>query len=362
MYSTIGRCIGLLIALTAGLINHAHAAPVDEVAILLPQKGRLTQVAQTIRDGLLAAYYQDSQTRTDSPRLRFYDSSDVSAPALVAEAVANGADAIIGPLEREQVQALLNAGSPPVPLIALNRAEGDQTNLLQMALAPEDEIATLALWMHERGIRRPHLLFLASDAGATRFLQLFDAAWQAFDLTRPPRHALDAAQKGGVAASVKMLKDAAGNSDGFFLASSSIASQVQPALTYYNNTLPLFTLSAAWDPGADAATQQDMEGVAFCGLPWLLEGERPEQAALYAAQPRPAASHDRLYALGADAWSVLHSLAALQRGSALPLRTGLLHLDEKGQLVRLPSCAEIRHGMATTLFTPEPPRPAASRR
>lgn len=362
MSLTIPRRLGLLIALTATLVQPARATPADEIAILLPQKGRLSQVALTIRDGLLAAYYQDSKSRTDTPRLRFYDSSDTPAPELVDQAVRNGADAIIGPLEREHVQALVAAGSPPVPVIALNRADGSQPNLFQLALAPEDEISALARWMHQRGFRHPHLLMLEGDNAAQRFLQLFDSAWKEFSSAPAPRHVINATQKGGVAAAIKLLKDTTKGGDSYFLASPAIAGQVQPALTYYSNTLPVFTLASAWDPGNDSGTQQDLEGLGFCGLPWLLDSERPEQTSLYEAQARPAASYDRLYALGADAWSALQSLEALRHGKALPLRTGLIHLDSRGQLVSLPTCAEIRHGMATVMFTPAPPRPPESGR
>jgi len=353
---------GLLFALLASLIQPASAAPVADIAVLLPQKGRLTQVGLSIRDGLLAAYYQDSAAGSDSPRLRFYDSSDIPAPILVQQAVANGATAVIGPLDREQVQALLSAGTPPVPVLALNRAEGGQPNILQMALSPEDEVATLAQWMYQRGLRRPLLLAPHNDPAAARFLQLFENIWIELTGTKPLRHTLDAARKGGVAAAVRDLATQTGSSDSLFLASPAIASQVQPALTYYRNTLPLFTLSSAWGAETDSANQQDLDGLGFCGLPWLLESERPEQTALYEAQARPTASHDRLYAFGADAWSILQSLNRVRQGEALALRTGRLQMNGDGHLIRLPTCAEIRHGTATIVFTPEPPGPAKTRR
>lgn len=356
------RYPGLLLALLASLIQPVAATPVADIAVLLPQKGRLTQVGQSIRDGLLAAYYQDSAAGSDSPRLRFYDSSEMPAPVLVQLAVANGATAVIGPLDREQVQALLVAGVPPVPVLALNRAAGGQQAVFQMALSPEDEVATLAQWMHQRGLRRPLLLAQQSDASALRFLQLFDVAWIGLTGNKPLRHSLDDTRKGGVAAAVRDLATHAAAADSLFLASPAIATQVQPALTYYRQALPLFTLSSAWSPDVDTADQQDLDGLGFCGLPWMLEAERPEQAALYEAQPRPAASHDRLYAFGADAWSVLRSLNRVRQGEALALRTGRLQMDGNGHLIRLPTCAEIRHGTATIVFTPEPSEPATDRR
>jgi outer membrane PBP1 activator LpoA protein len=126
-------------------------------------------------------------------------------------------------------------------------------------------------------------------------------------------------------------------------------------MTYYGITSPLFTLSSAWEPTADAATLQDLEGLGFCGLPWLLEDATPAQQALYSAQPRPTANHDRLYALGADAMIVALSLPRVRNGEALHLHTGQLQLNPQGHLIRLPTCAEIRHGMATIMLSPTLP-------
>lgn len=354
MFTRIIQHAGLLtlMALSISLPHSAFAR--EEIAVLLPQKGRLTQVGQSLRDGLLAAYYQDSLTRTDTPRLRFYDSSDTPAPELVVTAASQGASIVIGPLDREQVQALLNKGSPPITVVALNRGDGSQPNVLQMALAPEDEILTLARWMRERGIHQPHVLSQAGDTNASRFVRLFEEVWQPAD-GKLPHHLLDGSQKGGIAATVKSLGDQARKADGFFLASPALAGQVQPAMTYYGLNIPLFSLSTAWEPSADISTRQDLDGLAFCGMPWLLADERPEQQALYQAQPRPQANHDRLYALGADAWTVASALPRVRAGHPLSLRTGQLRLNEQGQLVRLPTCAEIRHGMATVMLVPPDP-------
>lgn len=355
MFNQLVLRLSLPALMALSLALPAPTFAVDNIAVLLPQQGRLTQVGQSIRDGLLAAYYQDSQSHPDTPRLRFYDSADAPATELVATAAQQGADVIIGPLDRDQVQSLLNAGSPPLTVIALNRGEGSQPNLIQMSLAPEDEVSALARWMRERGIRQPHLLAQLGDSSAQRFLQLFEDAWQTPEATRLPLHLLDSTQKGGIAAAIKALTEKTKGADGFFLASPSLSSQAQPAMTYYGITSPLFTLSSAWEPTADAATLQDLEGLGFCGLPWLLEDATPAQQALYSAQPRPTANHDRLYALGADAMIVALSLPRVRNGEALHLHTGQLQLNPQGHLIRLPTCAEIRHGMATIMLSPTLP-------
>lgn len=342
-----------------------------DIAVLLPQSGRMSRAAEAIRDGLLAAYYQDSASASDSPVLHFYDSDSRPVPELLQAARAAGADFVIGPLDRERVDALAQAGALPLPVLALNNAGAPRDNLLQFALAPEDELQRLAAFMAQQGVKRP-LLLAAPDEASQRQLRLFQAAWQAPRADTPasaggtarpattlpaaaPAPAvftLDASRKGGIAAAVKELLAGPGaRADALFLASPALARQVQPTLTYYRSRLPLYSLAAAWDPTADASGVNDLDGLRFCDLPWMLDEPRPEQQALYAAQPRPAGGYDRLQAFGADAWSLARAVGPLQDGEALALRSGLLRL-EAGVVRRLPTCAEVRNGTARPVWSP----------
>lgn len=327
----------LLLALAPAL------AAATDVAVLLPASGRMSRAADAIRDGLVAAYYQDSARGADTPTLNFYDSDSAPVAELVRRAHADGARLVIGPLDRERVEALAKAGPLPLPVLALNSAPVDAPGLLQFALSPEDEIARLVEWMGEQGVRRP-LLLAAGDEGSQRQLRLFQSAWQQRHPAAAPVALLDPARKGGIAATVKeLLAGAAGRADALFLASPALARQVLPALAYYRSARPLYSLSAAWEPGGEVSDINDLDGLHFCDLPWMLETARPEQEALYAAQPRPAGGYDRLYAFGADAWTLATQREALLAGERLSLRSGEAWL-EGGTLRRLPTCAEVRNG------------------
>ena len=76
--------------------------PPAQLAVLLPAKGPLAAAALGVRDGLLAGYYADQHRRTN---LRFYDSggSAEGARAAMKKALADGAQMIVGPLDRKSV-------------------------------------------------------------------------------------------------------------------------------------------------------------------------------------------------------------------------------------------------------------------
>lgn len=356
-FSGIWRAGSLLTALFASSLS--LAAP-PSIALLLPQSGRMAKAAETIRDGFLAAYYQDTARATDSPSLRFYDSDSSDIVTLVNQARADGAGIIIGPLDRERLELLIKAGPQAVPVLALNSIEAESANLFQFALAPEDEIQRLTEWMNEQNVRRP-LLLATADEASQRQLKLFMAAWQLHSKTAPEVLTLDPARKGGIVASIKELTRRGSRHDALFLATTALARQVQPALTYYHSPLPLYSLSSAWDPTADASGQKDLDGLHFCDLPWMLEPARSEQTALYESFGRPASGYDRLYAFGADAWTLTRQWQALADGEAISLRSGRVRADSTRHLRRTPSCAEVRNGVATPI-QPDTSRQSGSSR
>lgn len=341
-FSRFLRTSSLLSALFAS--STAFAAP-PHIALLLPQSGRMAKAAESIRDGFLAAYYQDTATAADSPALRFYDSDSADIITLVNQARADGAGLIIGPLDRERLEPLIKAGTAAIPLLALNSVDGSADNIYQFALSPEDEILRLVTWMRESKIRQP-LILATADEASQRQLRIFAAIWQSGGGSAPKILTLDPARKGGVVAEIKELSRSSARQDALFLASPALARQIQPALTYYHNPVPLYSSSAAWDPTADASGQKDLDGLHFCDLPWMLEPAREEQTALYSSFGRPSSGYDRLYAFGADAWTLTRQWQALQDGEAISLRSGVVRADHAHRLRRTMSCAEVRNGTA----------------
>ena len=133
----------------------------ETVAVLLPESGRFSAAAEAVRAGILAAQRADDPSKR--PVLRFYDTSnDQSAPALVRRAAAEGAQLVIGPLQKQAVDQLAASPSLPAPTLALNVATGGQMpppDLYQFALSPEDEAAEVANRAWAKGYRGALMLY-----------------------------------------------------------------------------------------------------------------------------------------------------------------------------------------------------------
>ena len=83
--------------------------------------GSFAAPARAVRDGFLAAYY-NRDNRRYTPEIRIYDSSDEVTTGLKAyhQAIDDGADIIIGPLDKPLLEAVATLPEFPVKTLALN--------------------------------------------------------------------------------------------------------------------------------------------------------------------------------------------------------------------------------------------------
>jgi len=94
------------------------------IAVLLPMSGPAADSAMAIRDGILAAYYQDP---LEQPELRFYDTGNNPQMlwSVYQTAILEGAEFVVGPLLKDNIQQLARSGDLPVPVLGA-RTEPDQ--------------------------------------------------------------------------------------------------------------------------------------------------------------------------------------------------------------------------------------------
>ncbi|RZU35365.1 putative lipoprotein LppC [Fluviicoccus keumensis] len=328
----------------------AGSANAEEIAILLPQSGPAAKAGMAVRDGLLAAFYQSDGAHSGGPRLNFRDSGAMVqvSPALDT-LLTPSTRLLIGPLLRDQVAELL-AAPPAVPVLALNRIPGKQVHgIWQFALSPEDEIAPLIGQLRQDGVQRVRILLQADDADE-RLRSAFETAWLAQGGQLLPAYALQESEQGGISASLRQLlaEPQTNRTQAFFLASPSLAVQVMPLLAFYRKTpIPVYSGSLAFDEIAPMLQKRDLDGLRFCGTPWILENHWPEQPVINAVSPPESGSFNRLYAFGADAWFI-QQLLPINKSITPALRTGHIHLDEEG-LLRTPTCMEIQDGIPHAL-------------
>ncbi|WP_334030206.1 penicillin-binding protein activator [Alteromonas sp. P256] len=100
---------------------------IDSIAVLLPLSGRLGATGNTIKNGIMAAYYQsieDNQSERDLPQLSFVDTTDKDVEGIVN--ALGEAKFVIGPLLKDNVERIVPALPTGVNVLALNRFDNFQ--------------------------------------------------------------------------------------------------------------------------------------------------------------------------------------------------------------------------------------------
>ena len=122
--------------------NYERHRGAGQVAILLPRSGSLQHQASSIEYGILSTWYGSSNGK--QPILQFYDTTEGKVDELYRRAMNDGAELVIGPLQRANVDVINALAELPVPVLALNSGTvGAATtkNYYEFSLAPEDEVA-----------------------------------------------------------------------------------------------------------------------------------------------------------------------------------------------------------------------------
>lgn len=322
--------------------------PPNKVAVLLPLSGSLSGAAKPVRDGFLAGYYAETRQR---PTVSFYDSAAGVAGAY-QKAVSEGADYVVGPLDREQVSALFAQANLPVPVLALNRgSRAAPPGSVSFSLAPEDEGIAAAEYLLGQGAKNV-LVLTGADETQRRTSAAFRERLQARGGQVVEQVSLgasaDALPAQLAAATAKGQVDAM-----YFAARGDQAAAAIPAV----NAQPALAKArrvgvSQIAGGADSAAETALlDGIVF---PRESLGSRqlPGMPANPGAlTPTAAGAAGRLFAFGYDAWLITAYLERLAMAPQKPVpgATGGLQLDGFGNVLLTPAWSVMRSGVATPL-------------
>ncbi len=371
-------------AFVAKLLDTMRQAgqPPASIALLLPLNGKLANAASAVRDGLLAAYY-DTPAPGMQSRLRIYDSGDLPETALASyqQAVADGAEFVIGPLHKETVDAVLGQALLPVPVLALNQVETslpDITGRFQFGLAPEDEAREAARHAWSEGYTRSIALLPDTEWGE-RVYTAFATEWQSLGgvILETRHYEPDKADHSKVISDVLNLDNSKARHRQlsahlgrqldfeprrrqdvdmvFLVASPAQARLIRPQLSFFRATnIPVYATSRVYGGNPNASMDADMNGITFCDMPWVLDSDsswKHLQQGINDYWGENASRNARLYALGIDAWRIVPYLGELGGSmfGAYHGVTGNLTLDSHGVVNRSLRCARFSNGIPVLL-------------
>lgn len=347
------------------LINNYQTTISDrkQIAILLPLQGKLSNVTETIKNGILSAYYNDTNSPA-KPVIRFYDSNieDLSFQQIVQQAIDDGATNIIGPLDKTVISQLAQQHELDIPVLTLNYSENTFTNtenLFQFGLSPEDEAQQVAELAIRQNKFRAAVFYPDSEWGKrlsvafTQHYQLLGGsvlasanyATNTNDYRRSIRTLFNLDQsdirRRKVENTISMKTQSETyrrrDIDMIFLAATHHSARgIMPAFKFHHaGDLPVYSTSHIYTGKINRDLDRDLNGLVFCDLPWILHNSSPLASTFKQNWPQQE-NYTRLYALGVDAYHLIYNLDYLKNKeyAIYAGQTGNIQLDENNRITR----------------------------
>jgi outer membrane PBP1 activator LpoA protein len=340
------------------------------IALLLPITGRQAAAATTVRDGFMTAYYQTPEAQRTP--INVYDTGETGIAEAVGRATQEGADIIVGPLTRDEVVAAAGLVTRRPPILALNFLPPSQpapTGFYQYALSPEDEARLAARRILADGHRNGIAIVPSGDWG-TRVLAAFKQELEAGGGGLFASTALDSSMTdySDTITTVLRISDSSarhrrlesilgtklqfeprrrGDLDFIFApAQANLERLLRPQLRFhFAGSVPTYATSDAFEP--DPHNNQDLEGLMFPDMPWMLGSDLADAVrnALQNAYPNGGGPRrNRLFAFGFDAYRVATALHGGATNIQVEGLTGRLTLDPDRRIHRELGWAQIHNG------------------
>jgi outer membrane PBP1 activator LpoA protein len=365
----------------------ANAGP---MALLLPLTPREPRGAHergvAAAAGLIRAGFQEALSRlpeADRPQLRIYDTGALGVGTALLNARGDGAGFVVGPLEKEEVQAAQERRPAGVPILLLNTPPGGGylgNHVYQFALAPEDEARQIARQVAAAGRGNAVLIAPAGEWGsrvASAFAQELTQAggsivaqgnYDSSDYTATLRDTvtallgIDAAVarkdrvKSTIGADVTFDAYPRPDIDAIFapgVDSTAVRYLASLLFSYYASDIPTYITPDG--VSSDQGENRDLVGMRLLDMPWVLDSIGPVADLKVATEPEweaEGADMSRYFAFGYDAATLA---IALRRGAtAWPLAglTGRLQLTPEGRVERSLNWARLARDGSIQPFDP----------
>ncbi|MCE0102843.1 penicillin-binding protein activator [Klebsiella variicola] len=277
-----------------------------------------------------------------SAELKIYDTTSQPISQLLAQAQQDGATLVVGPLLKENVDDVIKSNTP-LNVLALNQPEKveSRANLCYFALSPEDEARDAARHIHQQGKQTP-LLLVPRGALGDRVVSAFADEWlklggasvlqQRFGstaelragvnggggiaLTGTPVSTLPSAQNSSLGSADEMPVSSGGSVDAaYILATPEQIAYIKPMIAMRNgsqNNVTLYASSRSAQGTAGPDFRLEMEGLQYSEIP-MLAGSNPALMQQALSAVRNDYSLARLYAMGADAWSLANHFTQMRQ-------------------------------------------------
>jgi outer membrane PBP1 activator LpoA protein len=342
----------------------------ENIALVLPLSGRIGATGRAIRDGFIAAHYQ----LTPDTSLKIYDSTRGEILDIMTKAISEGAELIIGPLDRIKVTKVARQRLK-VPVIALNRTLDSEinANLFQFGLAPEDESRQVAEQVFKDGLLKGLIVAPKSEWGDRNLKAFTDSFTERGGLIVDSVRFTDQRDYSDLIKSLLNVNSSEQRAADlrritgerfeftarrrqdidfvFLLSNATQARGINPTLAFfYAEDIPVYATSHV-HLGTDSQINAiDMNGIRFCDIPWKLTKSDSTKQLIVKSWSDASSQLAPFYALGVDAHRIYPRLQQLKEFPEEKIfgATGILTIKKDNIVNRSLMWAQFRDGKVST--------------
>lgn len=368
------------------IINHAQTIELEikQIAILLPFSENYRNLSIAIREGFISAWYADKSAKTP---LKIYPTDQDNITEIYAQAIAEGANYIVGPLRKKMIIKLIEESTQNalIKTLLLNQYTGTENifpssniatlpHLMQFYISPEEEAQQVAEQAWFEGYTRA-IIIGTEDRIGTRITDAFSKHWQLLggttlaqttirkstqnlkipietllniDQSKQRNAQLRTLLRRNLHHTVRHRQDI----DAIFMAVPPImARRLVPEIRRYDlkQKLNIYATSNIYTGNPDQRQDIDIEGVIFSDMPWILEQETeasPANREFTRLQNANYTKYKRFYAFGIDAYEIIPHTTALisQTKQSYSGKTGQLTFTPQGKMHRKRSFGRFING------------------
>lgn len=327
------------------------SSTVQHIAVFLPLSGKLAAPGNALRAGMEEANLNTHYV------LRYYDENSLPMDQLLTKATQEGAQFIVGPLQKDKLDTLLKTNTA-LPVLGLNKVEAStNANAYFFSLAPDDEAADIAKKMEQDGKNHP-LILVPSNTLGERTVSGFNQYWDHSGKTKADvvrfrsgdelmsalRAKLGNGSSSGLQSGEVMSLAPSAQSETvdaiFMLASSVEASTIKSSIDQImgsNPNRPSFYLgSKSNNAGLRADVALALNGMQLGDMPWMLNQSADLFKKAQTALPQANGDQMRLFAMGYDALNLVKTASHLRQASEQTQAglTGTLQITTDGVIQR----------------------------
>jgi outer membrane PBP1 activator LpoA protein len=347
-----------------------------KIAVLLPLTGRFAKQGKMVHDGIIAAHYQKPGVN-EIPLITFYDTAEsYSGLTSYQKAINEGAEFVIGPLNKKAIDEIMQQEELLVPSLFLNTSNSQTSHegAYQFVLSIEDEAIQAAHRAWENGYRKA-IAFVSSDSRGERANKAFKDYFEQLggevidsqqygdikdldqkvkqllrvDSSINRKNKLERMLGRNIVYEMRRRQDA----DFIFMLSKPIeARRIKPFIDFYFALdLPVIATSRIYSGRPAPQLDNELDGIEFSDIPlYISQQAEIMQTRESINQIDPEILKDssgRLFSLGYDAYQIISQISRLQafpdyRWYGL---SGEIGIDESGFVHRYLTWAKFQKGL-----------------